>query len=159
MSDDSDFGAFLVGFIVGGLAGAAAALLLAPQSGEETRAYIKDRSIELKDKAVETMDEARARTEVALDDAKARARTESAHAMGLPDLYPFVLGAAAVAKLSFMHSLIKNVGAKSPSTAKTAARSRREPRPGQRLPTATAKSDPWRKMRSETVPLPPQPSP
>lgn len=74
MSDqDTDFGAFLVGFIVGGLVGAAAALLLAPQSGEETRAYIKDRSIELKDKAVETIDEARARTEVALDEAKARA--------------------------------------------------------------------------------------
>jgi gas vesicle protein len=74
MSDqDTDFGAFLVGFLVGGLVGAATALLMAPQSGAETRAYIKDKSIELKDKAVETIDEARARTEVALDDAKARA--------------------------------------------------------------------------------------
>jgi len=54
--------------------------------------------------------------------------------MGLPDLYPFVLGAGAVAKLSYVHSLIKNVGAKSPSTAKTASRSRREPRTGRRLP-------------------------
>ena len=70
---DTDFGAFLVGFIVGGLVGAATALLLAPQSGEETRAYIRDKSIELKDKAAETIEDARARTEVALDDAKARA--------------------------------------------------------------------------------------
>ena len=34
---DSDFGAFLAGFFVGGLIGAAVALLIAPQSGEETR--------------------------------------------------------------------------------------------------------------------------
>ena len=70
---DTDFGAFLVGFIVGGLVGAATALLLAPQSGEETRAYIRDKSIELKDRAAETIEDARARAEVALDDAKARA--------------------------------------------------------------------------------------
>jgi gas vesicle protein len=75
---DTDFGAFLVGFVVGGLVGAATALLLAPQSGEETRAYIKDKSIELKDRAAETIEDARARTEVALDDAKARA--DSAYA-------------------------------------------------------------------------------
>ena len=74
MSDqDTSFGAFLVGFVVGGLAGAAMALLYAPQSGEETRAYIKDKSIELKDKAAESVEEARVRTEQALDDARVRA--------------------------------------------------------------------------------------
>jgi len=74
MSDqDTNFGAFLVGFVVGGLAGAAMALLYAPQSGEETRAYIKDKSIELKDKASETVEEARVRTEQALEDARVRA--------------------------------------------------------------------------------------
>jgi gas vesicle protein len=51
MSDRDDFGAFLIGFVVGGLAGAMAALMLAPQSGEETRALIKDKSIELRDQA------------------------------------------------------------------------------------------------------------
>jgi gas vesicle protein len=54
---DSDFGVFLAGFFIGGLIGAAVALLLAPQSGEETRILIKDKSIELKDKATETADE------------------------------------------------------------------------------------------------------
>ena len=54
MSDHDDFGVFLIGFVVGGVAGAVAALLLAPQSGEETRALIKDKSIELRDKATET---------------------------------------------------------------------------------------------------------
>ena len=38
MSDRDEFGAFLVGFIVGGLTGAVVSLLFAPQSGEETRA-------------------------------------------------------------------------------------------------------------------------
>ena len=58
--NSSDFGAFLAGFVIGGLVGAATALLLAPQSGEETRVFIKDKSIELKDKAIETTEEARA---------------------------------------------------------------------------------------------------
>ena len=58
MSDNDEFGAFLVGFIVGGVAGAVAALLLAPQSGEETRAIIKERSIELRDKATVEAEEA-----------------------------------------------------------------------------------------------------
>ena len=35
--NDNDFSAFLAGFVVGGLVGAAVALILAPQSGEETR--------------------------------------------------------------------------------------------------------------------------
>ncbi len=56
MSDRDDFGMFLVGFIVGGVAGAVAALLLAPQSGEETRNLIKDKSIELRDAAAQQAD-------------------------------------------------------------------------------------------------------
>lgn len=45
MSDrnESDFGAFLAGFIIGSLVGAAAALVLAPQSGEQTRSQIVER--------------------------------------------------------------------------------------------------------------------
>jgi gas vesicle protein len=54
MSDRDEFGAFLVGFLVGAVSGAVVALLFAPQSGEETRAIIGERSIELRDKAVET---------------------------------------------------------------------------------------------------------
>jgi len=56
MSDHDDFGTFLIGFVVGGVAGAVAALLLAPQSGEETRTLIKDKSIELRDKAAQQAD-------------------------------------------------------------------------------------------------------
>lgn len=73
MSERDEFGAFLVGFIVGGLSGAIVALLFAPQSGEETRALIKDKSIELRDKAQITAEEAIARAEAAAADARARA--------------------------------------------------------------------------------------
>ena len=54
MAERDEFGAFLIGFIIGGLTGAAISLLMAPQSGEETREYLRERAIELRDKAQET---------------------------------------------------------------------------------------------------------
>ena len=48
---------FFTGFFVGALVGGAAALVLAPQSGEETRAQIRDKGIELKEKAEATYGE------------------------------------------------------------------------------------------------------
>jgi len=73
MSDHDEFGAFLAGFIIGGLAGAAAALMLAPQSGEETRALIRERSIELRDQASAEAEAAWKRAEEAAKEASARA--------------------------------------------------------------------------------------
>ena len=73
MSDNNDFGTFFAGLIVGGLVGAAVALLLAPQSGEETRTLIHDKSIELKDRAVEYGQDARTRAVAALEEARVRA--------------------------------------------------------------------------------------
>lgn len=52
-------GDFLAGFILGGLVGAAVALLLAPQPGEETRALLRERGIELKERADELSAEAK----------------------------------------------------------------------------------------------------
>jgi gas vesicle protein len=72
-NNDDEFGAFLVGFVVGGLTGAVVALLFAPQSGEETRALIKDKSIELRDMASTTAEETIARAEAAAAEARARA--------------------------------------------------------------------------------------
>lgn len=54
---------FFVGLVLGGLVGAALALLLAPQSGEETRAQIRDKGLEFKDRAEEGVLEARSRAE------------------------------------------------------------------------------------------------
>jgi len=59
--NDNSIGAFLAGIFIGGLVGAAAALLLAPQSGEETREQIREKSIELRDRAEVSLDEARTR--------------------------------------------------------------------------------------------------
>jgi gas vesicle protein len=75
MSDHDDFGAFLVGFIVGGVSGAIAALLLAPQSGEETRTIIKDKTIELRDQASTTVEEALNKAEKAANEAVKKAET------------------------------------------------------------------------------------
>jgi gas vesicle protein len=74
MSDHDDFGAFLIGFVVGGVAGAVAALLLAPQSGEETRAIIKDKSIELRDKAAEQAEVVASKANEFADQAKTRGK-------------------------------------------------------------------------------------
>ena len=73
MADRDDFSAFLVGFLIGGLTGAVVSLLLAPQSGEETRALLRDKAIELGDKASETAEDAYARAEAAAADARSRA--------------------------------------------------------------------------------------
>jgi gas vesicle protein len=72
MSDRDEFGAFLIGFVVGGLTGAITALLLAPQSGTETRALIKDKSFEFRDKAAESLEETYAQAEAAAVEARSR---------------------------------------------------------------------------------------
>lgn len=46
----SNFQSMLAGMVIGGLAGAATMLLLAPQSGEDTRTQIREKSIELRDR-------------------------------------------------------------------------------------------------------------
>lgn len=45
----------LTGVVVGGLIGATAMLLLAPRSGEETRAEIRDKALDLRDRTTETV--------------------------------------------------------------------------------------------------------
>ncbi|EKD88341.1 MAG: hypothetical protein ACD_34C00599G0002 [uncultured bacterium] len=74
MAEKDNFGSFLIGFLVGGLAGAVVALLYAPASGEETRTVIKDKTIELKDKTVETLDETYKKATLAANDAVSKAQ-------------------------------------------------------------------------------------
>ena len=62
MADNSgDLGSFLAGFVIGGLIGAGVALLMALQSGEETRALSGEKSIELRDRAAETASDVQTR--------------------------------------------------------------------------------------------------
>jgi gas vesicle protein len=46
-------GRFLLGLLMGGIGGFVAGMILAPKSGEETRAFILDQSREWRDKADE----------------------------------------------------------------------------------------------------------
>ena len=69
---DSDLGAFLAGVLVGGLVGATAALLLAPQSGEETRTMIRERGIELKSRLEQAAADAKDRAEYVIQEGKQR---------------------------------------------------------------------------------------
>jgi len=75
MSDTSHGAEFIAGFVVGALAGAAAAFLFAPQSGEETRTLIHDKGIELRDQADALTVEARKRAEALQTEAKNKADT------------------------------------------------------------------------------------
>jgi gas vesicle protein len=45
------------GFLVGSVIGVATALLFAPRSGQETRAEIRDKAIELRDRTTETVNQ------------------------------------------------------------------------------------------------------
>ena len=54
---------FVAGFIVGGLVGFAAGLLMAPQPGEQTQAQLRERGIELKGMAEDLALEARKKAE------------------------------------------------------------------------------------------------
>ena len=47
----------LVGMLIGGLAGAVTMLLLAPQSGKDTRTQIQKKGIELRDRTTEMVDD------------------------------------------------------------------------------------------------------
>jgi gas vesicle protein len=73
MADNTCSGDFFAGFLIGALVGAAAALLFAPQSGEETRTLIRDKGIELKEQADDLSVEARRRAEQIQAQAKEKA--------------------------------------------------------------------------------------
>ena len=72
MPNRDEFGTFAIGILVGGLTATVVALLFAPQSGEETRALIKEKSIELRDQAQQTAEEAMARAEAIAKEARTR---------------------------------------------------------------------------------------
>jgi len=48
----------LIGLLIGGLVGAVTMLLLAPQSGKDTRMQIQEKGIELRDRTTEMVDDA-----------------------------------------------------------------------------------------------------
>jgi len=63
---------FLTGLALGGIAGAATALLMAPASGEETREEIRSRGVELKHRGEAFGDEAKEQLEKAAKEGQKR---------------------------------------------------------------------------------------
>jgi gas vesicle protein len=55
-SDMKPLGGFIAGVLLGGLAGAVTLLLVAPQSGKDTRKLIQTKAIELRDKTSATVE-------------------------------------------------------------------------------------------------------
>jgi gas vesicle protein len=57
-SEVKHLGGLIAGILLGGLAGAVTLLLLAPQSGKDTRKIIQTKAIELRDKTTATVENA-----------------------------------------------------------------------------------------------------
>jgi gas vesicle protein len=57
------FATFFKGILIGWIAGAAVALVYAPRPGEETRAVIREKGLELKDQATVKVEETRTKAE------------------------------------------------------------------------------------------------
>lgn len=70
MANDYHGSGFLTGMLLGVGVGAAAALLFAPKSGEETRGAIRERGLELKSRAEDMGEEGRQRAEGLEDQAR-----------------------------------------------------------------------------------------
>jgi len=71
--ENGSTGGFLTGFVLGSLAGAAAAVLLAPYSGQETRRQIREKTAELGNRADDILSEAQANVERVATKAKRQA--------------------------------------------------------------------------------------
>lgn len=80
MSSENKGGAFLAGVVIGSLFGAAVgatvALLFAPQPGEETRAQIRQKGIELKERAAELTEDARKKAEELQEEGRVTIETQ-----------------------------------------------------------------------------------
>ena len=75
MSERSGFGSFFVGFLAGAIAGAIATVLYAPNSGEETRATLKEKKDDILGKANISVDDAYKQAESAAREARDRFET------------------------------------------------------------------------------------
>ncbi len=63
-------GSMLVSFLLGGIVGAGLALLLAPQSGEETRKKIRDFADDVKDRTTDYVEKAKGKITSYVDDGR-----------------------------------------------------------------------------------------
>jgi gas vesicle protein len=88
MDNRDDLGMLAVGLIVGALTGAVIALLFAPQSGELTRAQVREKSIELQKSAGEAAAEARARANELTRQVREKAEAMRSKGASVPESEP-----------------------------------------------------------------------
>lgn len=67
-------GGIAIGLLAGALIGAAAALLSAPQPGQQTRALIREKGSEIRDKASLTVRESRTKADAVLSEVRTRSQ-------------------------------------------------------------------------------------
>lgn len=72
MASNDSGGSFVLGFLIGGIVGAAVGLLLAPRSGQDTRAELAGRSEAWRNRAEEMAANLRERAAPAVDTARER---------------------------------------------------------------------------------------
>lgn len=72
--NESDLGAFLAGFVMGALVGAATALILAPQSGRATREQIANLSADIRQAGTEQFENVRSTADQYTHDIRERAQ-------------------------------------------------------------------------------------
>lgn len=84
MENTSNAKPVLAGLLIGGLAGAGAMLLLAPQSGKETRAQLQQKTMELRERTAETVDDAmsQVKSKTSQVTASVRGKAEELHQQG-----------------------------------------------------------------------------
>src|SRR5687767_11507026 len=71
------YGKWLKGFLYGGVAGVVASLLVAPQSGRETRELLRYKTVQLKQMAEQKAEEAKERAAQLKEEAQTQVRTVS----------------------------------------------------------------------------------
>ena len=82
---DSGGAGFWTGFVVGGMVGAIAGILFAPKSGEETRAFIGEKTGEWRDRAEELAESAQYRVRSAVDEGRTAAAAVRGNNLDLED--------------------------------------------------------------------------
>lgn len=73
--NEGELGAFLAGFVIGALVGAATALILAPQSGRATREQLAGISADIRQTGMEQIDQVRTTADGYTQDFRARTGT------------------------------------------------------------------------------------
>ncbi len=67
MSNEKDVSSIILSFLVGGLVGAAVALILAPESGRKTRRRIKEFAEDVVEKAQDSLEEVKDKVDFAAE--------------------------------------------------------------------------------------------